>query len=170
LRFGATCDAEELIDPHSVFARWLFLREARAFLAAQPARSLAQDETLRILDQLDDGSDALVALADLDGNPEIRQWGDARDVAEGCLLTLGNERADGEIFDLGGAPPFTTLELATYIGKRTNRPVVLAPVPTARPPWYLSSQKAIELLGYAPAHSIFAMVDEALGRPLRPRE
>jgi nucleoside-diphosphate-sugar epimerase len=163
LRFGATCDAEELIDPRSVFARWLYLREARAFLAAQPERSSAQDETLTVLDALDDGSDALIALADLEGNPEIRQWGDARDVAEGCLLTLGNERADGETFDLGGAPPFTTLELANYIGERTGRPVALAPVPTARPPWYLSSQKAVDVLGYSPAHSVFAMVDEALG-------
>lgn len=162
LRFGATCDAAELVDPNSVFARWLYLREARDFLTALPNPSPAQDETLRILGQLDDGSGALVALADLDGVPETRQWGDARDVAQGCLLTLGNAAADGETFDLGGAPPFTTLELATYIGKRTGRPVVLAPVPTARPPWYLSSQKATDVLGYAPSHSVFTMVDEAL--------
>jgi nucleoside-diphosphate-sugar epimerase len=167
LRFGATCDAEELIDPRSVFARWLFLRQARAFLATQSSRSAAQDETLAVLDALDDGSDALIALADLEGNPEIRQWGDARDVAEGCLLTLENERADGETFDLGGAAPFSTLELATYIGERTGRSVALAPVPAARPPWYLSSQKAGNMLGYSPAHSVFAMVDEALGIPVR---
>ena len=46
LRFGATCDAAELIDPASVFARWLYLHAARDFLAALPARSLAQEKTL----------------------------------------------------------------------------------------------------------------------------
>ena len=45
LRFGATCDAEELIDPTSVFARWLYLHAARDFLASMPARSPAQDKT-----------------------------------------------------------------------------------------------------------------------------
>ncbi len=89
LRFGATCDAHELIDPKSVFARWLYLREAREFLAAQSHRTPAQDETLRILSSLDTGSDKLIALTDMTIHPEVRQWGDARDVADGCLLHAG---------------------------------------------------------------------------------
>ncbi len=161
LRFGATCDAHELIDPQSVFARWLYVKEARAFLSAQPHRSPAQDDTLRILTSLDTGPDKLIALTSMTIHPEVRQWGDARDVADGCLRTLGNPAADGDIFNLGGGPPFTTHELATYLSRRTGMPMVIAPVPTTRPPWYLSSQKAMTVLGYAP-RSIFTMVDEAL--------
>ena len=95
-------------------------------------------------------------------HPEVRQWGDARDVADGCLRTLDNPAANGEIFNLGGAEPFTTLELANHISARTGMPSILVPVPTARPPWCLSSAKAERLLGYRPRHSVFAMVDEAL--------
>jgi UDP-glucose 4-epimerase len=162
LRFGATCDAEELIDPTSVFARWLYLHAARDFLAAQPARSPAQEKTLRILESFDKGSDRVIALADLTIHPEVRQWGDARDVADGCLRTLGNRAADGETFNLGGAAPFTTVELARHIEARTGMPSVIVPVPTARPPWYLNSEKAGRLLGYVPRRSVFDMVDEAL--------
>ncbi len=161
LRFGATCDANELIDPQSVFARWLYLEEARSYLAAQSQRSPAQDATLRILTALDTGSDQLIALADLNQQPEIRQWGDARDVALGCLRTLGHSAADGETFNLGGGAPFTTLELSTSLSQRTGMPSLIAPVPTARPPWYLSNAKANAILGYAP-RSIFDMVDDAL--------
>ena len=161
LRFGATCDADELIDPQSVFARWLYLEAARSFLSAQSQRSPAQDATLRILMALGTGSDHLIALTDLNQQPEIRQWGDARDVAQGCLRTLGHSAADGETFNLGGGAPFTTLELSTYISQRTGMPSMNAPVPTARPPWYLSSAKATATLGYTP-HSIFDMVDDAL--------
>jgi hypothetical protein len=41
-------------------------------------------------------------------------------------------------------------------------PSIIVPVPTARPPWYLSSEKAGRLLGYGPPRTVFAMVDEAL--------
>ena len=162
LRFGATCDAEELVDRSSVFARWLYLHAARDFLAALAVRSPAQDKTLQILESFDSGSDKVIALTDMTIHPEVRQWGDARDVADGCLRTLENPAADGEIFDLGGAAPFTTLELANHIAARTGMPSLIVPVPTARPPWYISSAKAERLLGYRPKHTVFAMVDEAL--------
>ena len=167
LRFGATCDAEELIDPSSVFARWLYLQAARDFLASLPVRSAAQVKTLSILESFDAGPDKVIALTDMTIHPEVRQWADARDVAGGCLRALIDPAAIGEIFNLGGAAPFTTVELARHISSRTGMPSIIAPVPTARPPWYLSSDKAVNLLGYVPAHSVFAMVDEALNADQR---
>lgn len=161
LRFGATCDAEELIDPGSVFARWLYLHAARDFLASLQARSPAQEQTLRILESFATGPDKLIALTDMTMHPEVRQWGDARDVAGGCLRALLEPVALGEVFDLGGADPFTTVQLARYISAHTGMPSILAPVPTARAPWYLSSAKAARLLHYSP-RSIYTMVDEAL--------
>jgi nucleoside-diphosphate-sugar epimerase len=162
LRFGATCDAEELIDPASVFARWLYLHAARNFLASLPARSPAQQQTLRIFESFDTGPDKVIALTDMTIHPEVRQWADARDVAEGCLHALNDPAANGEIFNLGGAAPFTTVELAIHIASRTGMPSILSPVPTARPPWYLSSEKAERMLGYGPPRTVFSMVDEAL--------
>ena len=164
LRFGATCDAEELIDPASVFARWLYLHAARDFLATLETRSPAQEQTLQIFESFATGPDKIIALTDMTMHPEVRQWGDARDVATGCLRALLEPAAIGEIFNLGGAVHFTTVELARYISSRTGMPSILAPVPTTRPPWYLSSEKAERLFGYGPPRTVFAMVDEAIAQ------
>ena len=167
LRFGATADAEELVEPHSVFARWLFLGESIRFLASLPARSAAQDESLSILRSLDTGGEQLVIMADREGNPEVRGWGDARDVADGCLRVLEPKAADGEAFNLGGVAPFAADELAKHIAERLDLPCVTARLPTARAPWYVSSAKARSLLGYRPRYSVFDMVDEAAARLTR---
>jgi nucleoside-diphosphate-sugar epimerase len=167
LRFGATADAEELVQPRSVFARWLFLGESIRFLASLPQRSPVQDESLAILRGLDTGGERLVIFGDRDGNPEIRGWGDARDVAEGCLLTLDAKAADGEAFNLGGVSPFAADALAKHIAAKLNLPWVVARLPMARAPWYVSSAKAKALLGFAPRYSVFDMVDEAIYNCLR---
>ena len=162
LRFGATTEPPELVDESSRFAHWIHLQSAIRFYDRLTAPSPAQAETLRILHELDDGTPALLIETDLDGTPEVRQWGDARDVAEGCVLALGNAAAVGETFLLGGVAPFTTDELMTYMAERLKRPAVRAALPTARQPWYISSAKAKGILGYQPRHGIFDMVDEAV--------
>lgn len=164
LRFGATCDAEELIDPTSVFSRWLFLRSALHFLGSSSDPAPAIRRSIEILSGLDDGNEKVLAVADESGVPEVRQWGDARDVAEGCLLTLENRLADGETFNLGAAAPFSSEELARHIATRTGYPWLTARLPTARAPWSISSAKARGILGYNPARTVFDMVDEAVGR------
>jgi nucleoside-diphosphate-sugar epimerase len=164
LRFGATADADELVTAGSIFSRWLFTGDAIAFLSSQPGQGDAQQRTIEILRSLDDGSGKqLFGSRDLAGVAEIRQWGDARDVAEGCLLALENRAADGEAFNLGGVAPFTSPELVRHISLRTGYPAVEANLPTARPPWTLSNAKARGLLGYQPKHSVFDMVDQATG-------
>jgi UDP-glucose 4-epimerase len=163
LRFGATCDAGELVDPQSVFSRWLFLRSALAFNRSLPDPSPAIQQTVDVLHALDNGTEQLIAVADDSGIPEVRQWGDARDVAEGCLLTLENPLADGQTFNLGGGAPFTSEELARHLSRRTGHPWVTARVPIARAPWSISSAKARGILGYTPTRTVFAMVDEAVG-------
>lgn len=164
LRFGATADAEELIDPRSVYSRWLFLPSAIDFVASNPAPAPAQVETLEILRGLDDGTDQLAIFADPEGRPEIRHWGDARDVAAGCFAVLDRSEADGEAFNLAGVAPFSADELGRYIAERTGRTSVVARLPTARPPWQLSNAKARGLVGYRPRRTVFDMVDEALAR------
>ena len=164
LRFGATADAEELLTPQSVFARWIFVRSAIDFLASQERLSAPQQETLDILRGCDDGTQVqLVAQTNSAGAPEIVTWGDARDVAQGCLLTLDARQADGEAFNLAGPAPFATTELIRHIADRTGYPFVLAKTPTARTPWQLGSAKARGMLGYNPRRTVFDMVDEVTG-------
>jgi nucleoside-diphosphate-sugar epimerase len=161
LRFGATADADELTNPHSVFARWLYLRAAIAHLNANPALDASAADSLRILRALDDGEDHVVVFADCEGYPEIRQWGDARDVAHGCARILQVPAAVGEVFNLGGLAPFAADELCSYIADRIGWSCVTARLPMARSAWYISSAKARGILGYAPQRTVFAMVDEA---------
>jgi UDP-glucose 4-epimerase len=164
LRFGATADAEELIDPKSVFARWLFLWASIDILAAVPNPTAQQAETLEILRRLDNGTEQLVIHADQAGSPVIRQWADARDIADGCARVLEVPAAVGEVFNLGGAAPFSIDELVEYIAAKLELPYVKACLPTPRSAWYISSAKARGLLGYAPRHTVFDMVDQALAR------
>jgi nucleoside-diphosphate-sugar epimerase len=161
LRFGATTDADELINPRSVFARWLFLQEAIRFTECLPNPSPDQIEALKVLKSLDSGKEQLFIAADIKGNPEIRQWGDARDVAEGCVRVLENDAAAGEAFNLGGVAPFSAKELVEYIAAKLDIPYVVARLPGARRPWYISSAKARGMLGYAPQYTVFDMVDQA---------
>ncbi len=162
LRFGATTDAEELIDPHSVFARWLYLRAALAHLESLQAPDAAVTASIRTLRALDDGSDHVVVFADADGRPEVRQWGDARDVARGCARVLDAPSAVGEAFNLGGVAPFGADALAHHLSERVGLTSVTARLPIARAPWYISSAKARGVLGYVPEHSVFGMVDSAV--------
>lgn len=162
LRFGATADAAELIDPKSVFARWLFLGAAIDLLASVRDPSPDEAQALTSLQDLDNGSERLVITQDLAGRCEIRQWADARDIAEGCVLVLAKSTATGEVFNLGGVAPHAADELVKYIGAKLQLSYVTVHVPTARKPWYISSAKARGVLGYAPRYTVFDMVDEAL--------
>jgi nucleoside-diphosphate-sugar epimerase len=159
LRFGATVNAKELVDPTSVFARWLFLRAAIDALGSG-AEGDAQ-KSLEILKAHDADEDRLLVLADLEGNPEVRQWADARDIARGCLLALNSHEAVGETFNLGGAAAFSMADLVLFLSECLKLPVVKACLPTARPPWHLSSAKAERILGYTPAYTVYDMAEEA---------
>jgi UDP-glucose 4-epimerase len=161
LRFGPTADAGELIDPQGVFARWLFQGEATRFLDGLPHPSAEQRESLDILMQAARDRDQALVITDGDGAPEIRQWADARDVAAGCARVLECPAAIGETFNLGGVAPHAANELGAYLAGKLHLPLLTCRLPIARTPWYISSEKARGVLGYAPRYSVFAMVDEA---------
>ena len=88
-------------------------------------------------------------MAEMDGKPEVRQWADARDLADGCVRALQTPAAAGETFNLGGAAPFTSEEQVCHMAERLGLPYVTACLPISRKPWYISSAKARGLLGYA---------------------
>jgi UDP-glucose 4-epimerase len=176
LRFTATADAAEILDPSGTFGPLLYLRAAIRALTPEtsagvvrlvPASvtpSAEQLEALSILKAFDDGTEKLLIQEDLVGRPTIHQRTDARDVGEGIVPVLERPEAVGEAFNIGGPAPFSAEEFVTYVAARTGLPVVRARLPTARAPWYVSSAKARGLLGYEPKRTIFDMVDEALAR------
>ncbi|MBM4434987.1 MAG: NAD(P)-dependent oxidoreductase [Chloroflexi bacterium] len=174
LRFTATADVNEILDPNGTFGPLLYLRAAIRALTpetsagvvrlvpASATPSAEQLESLRILKALDDGTDKLLVQQDVDGRPTIHQRTDARDVGEGIVPVLDRPEAVGEAFNIGGPAPFSSEEFVSYVAERTGLPIVRARLPTARAPWYVSSAKARGLLGYEPKRTIFDMLDEAL--------
>ena len=165
VRPGGTLDAEELITPGSVFARQIFVRDAISTWEARTSRSPELDASIERLRELHDGSDRQLFIhSDLNGTAEICHWGAARDVAAGCLLTLENDQAIGEVFNLPGPAPFSRGDLVRHIAERTGNPFVEARLPWAKRPQRLSLAKAAALLGYAPNSSVFDLVDEAVAQ------
>lgn len=162
LRFGATADAAELIDPKSVFARWLFLNAAIEHARTSAAENGARSKTLAALAALHSGREQLVVLADRRGNAEVRQWADARDIAAGCIRVLGTTAAVGQVFNLGGRGPHSAGEFVKFLAARLELPHVTACIPTARRPWYITSDKAKRLLGYEARYTVYDMVDDAI--------
>ena len=164
LRFGATFEAEELIDPKGVFGRRFYLQAMMRDLGTVRPPTAEQTESLEILKRLDIRTDHLVIVKNTEGNPVTAQYADARDVAKGCALVLETKAAVGEVLNLGGGAPFATDELVRYMADRIDLPFVAANLPLARTPWYISSAKARELLGYRPQYTVFDMVDDALAK------
>ncbi len=162
LRFGATADAAELIDPNSVFARWLFLSAAIDHASAMTAANGAQIKTRAVLEALYSGVEQLVVYADCDGNAEVRQWADARDIAAGCIRVLGKAAAVGQVFNLGGREPHGAREFVTFLAARLQLPHVTARIPTARRPWYITSDKAKCMLGYEARYTVYDMAEDAI--------
>ena len=161
-RFGATADAAELIDPKSVFARWLFLNAAIDHARASVAANGARSETLAALAALHSGPEQLVVFADRRGNAEVRQWADARDIAAGCIRALGTAAAVGQVFNLGGRGPHCAGEFVKFLAARLDLPHVTARIPGARKPWYITSDKAKRLLGYEARYTVYDMVEDAI--------
>ena len=78
------------------------------------------------------------------------------DVVEALLLAGGSEKADGEIFNLGGSEPVTLSDIATELTRLTGRGTVRS-VPFPREQQlieigncYLSAQKIETMLGWRP--------------------
>ena len=162
LRFGATADAMELVNPESVFARWLFLRAAIDHTRVMTAANGAQLETRSALETFDSGGEQLVVYADCDGNPEVRQWADARDIAAGCIRVLGTPAAVGQTFNLGGCEPHCAEEFIVFLAERLELPHVKACIRTARRPWYITSDRAARVLGYEARYTVYDMVEDAI--------
>jgi UDP-glucose 4-epimerase len=161
-RFSATADAEELIQPDSVFGVRTFLAAAIESYESMTDQS-AQDQTvLAALRAADQGDERLFAFADEAGHATTWNLNDARDAADGVVRLVENPAAVGEAFNIGPIAPYEQTEMIAHLAGRLGLPWVAVPVPGQRPSWYISSVKARTMLGYRPARTVFDMIDEAL--------
>jgi UDP-glucose 4-epimerase len=161
-RFSATADAEELIEPDSVFGRRSFVRpaiESYETTAAPDAHAQAALTALRA-DHVDESG--LFAFTDESGHPPTFNVNDARDAADCVVRLLDNPAAIGEAFNIGPIAPYEQTILVAYLAAKLTLPWARVPVPGLRPSWYVSSLKARAVLGYQPTRTIFDMIDEAL--------
>jgi nucleoside-diphosphate-sugar epimerase len=162
MRPTATADAAELLEREGPFGRRLFVRGMIGFLERQTSLDEASRLLLDALRGIDDGRERLYVVADADGRSSTSTLNDARDAAHGLRLIATSDAALGEAFDIGPAAGYAECELAERLGERLRLPVSTVRTPFARPDWVVSSEKAMTMLGYAPARTVFDMLDEAL--------
>ncbi len=105
--------------------------------------------------------DPLIALTDLEGRPWQSHPTDVRDVVQGTILALENEVAVGEVFNILGPAPVSTVEAVRYLAERLGVPWRTAPVPF-RQAIEVSTMKARSVLGYRPTVDFFKAVDDGL--------
>ena len=161
IRPSATADAEELIDPDSVFgARMLVSRAIRSLESSRAGDTDVQ--LLEALRAVDDQEEHLFVVADPDGRTQQATMNDARDTAAGMVMALGSEAAIGRAFNIGPAGPHDDAELVAYLGQRLGLPVVTVRTPSARADWVVGSALAYDSFGYRSTRTVFQMVDEAL--------
>jgi nucleoside-diphosphate-sugar epimerase len=162
MRPTATADAAELLEREGPFGRRLFVRGMIGFLERQDSLDEAGRVMLEALRGIDDGRERLYVVADADGRASTSTLNDARDAAEGLRIIAAADASLGEAFNVGPAAGYAERELAERLGERLGLPVSTIHTPFARPDWVVSSAKAMTMLGYAPARTVFDMLDEAI--------
>lgn len=162
LRFPHTQEAAELLDPDSPFSGPRFFLSRK--LAQQ--RQLGNEETAAILaahaaGPRADGGERLLLSRCPDGTPYQMPIGDARDVAAGVVLAVASQRARGETIALGPAQAAAFDVIVPRMSELTGLDYVDVRLPGAGPRYSVDISKARRILGYEPAYSIAAMLDEA---------
>jgi UDP-glucose 4-epimerase len=162
LRFAHTQAPEELLDPDSFFSGPRFyvgakLRQLRGF-PPSPAveRSIAALEAVAT-----DVERHYVGCAP-DGTPYRMGICDVRDMVSGLRLALEHPAAVGETFNIGPAGSFDFDEAVAHLARATGLDVVPVRLHTVAYRYDTSVAKAASLLGYAPRHTIFGMIDDAV--------
>ncbi len=162
VRPTATANPSELLDPVSPFGRRWFLDSAIGWLESHP-RTAAEDQLLSELGRVGGATDRLLLLTDSEGAASLTMITDARDAAEGLRATIETPEAVGEAFNIGPEAPHSDREFVEELGRRLDMQVVEVRYEAVRPSWYVSSAKARAVLGYQATHSVFDMIDEAIG-------
>jgi len=108
-----------------------------------------------------EGRDGVGCLVHPGGKPYVRHIVAVDDVVHSILTALGNPQALCETFNVAAPAAFSYDVLSGYIGEKLDLPVVDFELEGSYD-FSIDISKARAVLGYAPEHDVFRMVDEAI--------
>lgn len=161
LRFAHTQEARELLDPQSFFSGPRFFVHAKLRQLRSFPSNPAIDASIAALDVVAGDDEVHYIGCSPDGTPYRMAICDARDLVAGIVLGLEHPAAAGETFNIGPAASVDFDALVPHMASFTGLDVQPVRLQTASYRYDTSIEKAKRLLGYAPRHDPFSMVEEA---------
>lgn len=161
LRFSHTQMAAELLDPTSFFSGPRFYVNAKIRQLKGFPPSPAIEQSIAALEAVATPDEQHYIGCAPDGTPYRMALCDARDMAQGVVLGATHDAALGEIFNIGPAESFNFDEAVSALAQKTGMPVVRVALHTASYRYDTTIEKARRMLGYAPRHTIYTMIEEA---------
>ncbi|WP_210497078.1 NAD-dependent epimerase/dehydratase family protein [Microvirga antarctica] len=157
LRFSHTQDAVELLDPAS------FLSGPRFFLHAKirQQESFGNTAAVALLKAIDDGTETLVISRNENGRPFKMHITDTRDMIDGILLSLSNEKAAGRTYNLGATAPVDFSAAMPLMAELTKLPIKTIDLPGSGVFYETSNARIRNELGFEPQWTIDRMIAEA---------
>lgn len=168
LRFSTVIEPSEFLNEAGLPSLFLYSSAVNRYSdsSSSEIRSIQErgdPEDLALIDALLagwDGQEKLLLSRNPNGRPYHEQFGDVRDIAQGCLLSIEREEAVGQVFNLSGAAIFNWGEIVPRLAERYGLPVAEARLPYANH-YEVDLSKIQTLLGFQPQHDFDSILDTA---------
>lgn len=157
LRFSHTQDASELLDPTSFFSGPRFFLHPKI----RQQENFGNKAVVEKLRSIDDGTEALVLSRNENGRPFKMHITDTRDMIDGILLTLSNEKAAGRTYNLGATAAVDFSEAMPLMAELTKLPLKTIDLPGSGVYYETSNARLRSELGFEPKWTIDRMIAEA---------
>jgi nucleoside-diphosphate-sugar epimerase len=159
-RFALTVAGDEILTwPQFYLSHWL-----QIYSQQQTPGAIEVNRTLARLAS-EQGEMCLLLARDAQGRSYKKHIADARDIVQGFLSALNKPPVFGQVFQLAAPRPFTWEEAIPYLATRLDRPYVDVRLVGQTPTYYeYDLTKSRTLLGFAPQHDIYSMIDDALAK------
>lgn len=157
LRFAHTQDASELLDPGSFFSGPRFFLHPKI----RQQESFGNAAAVALLRAADDGREALVLSRNEAGRAFRMHITDTRDMVDGILLALRDERAAGRTYNLGASAPVDFATALPLMAQLTGLPLKIIDLPGAGVFYVTSNARIRNELGYEPQWTFDRMIGEA---------
>jgi len=149
-----------VVGPNEVdsYGGWM-LEPMLEGLKKQAEKSKEDLDKIKFLEKsLAEGKTLVLPMTE-DGKTAIRQFGDPRDIALGCVCLLESADAVGEAFNIA-CPPFSVGEAVKHAAKAYETSYATTIIPNAAIS-YNSIAKARNLAGFDPKYDIKKMIDDS---------
>jgi len=162
-RFTLTIKGYELFEPNGDLSDFFYVKSKLKKLKeisnpSDEVKNLAQ----KFEEFLNNEGEGIYIPCDEEGVPYEVPFTDPRDVAQGLLLLLENDKVVGEAFNFG--PPFSRPldEIVKHLSKKKNLPYLKAKMPSSLFKWNfkININKAKKIFGYNPQWDVFKVIDE----------